>query len=207
MSHCIELDARPRRADILTAIGEHDNGWAEEDAAPIVVATTGEVADFVNAPLDVRHRVWPRAVQRLSANPWAATLVAQHSITVYDRFRSDPAWTPFFASMEAMRDALVRDSGSSGADLAEDYAFVRLGDLISLAFCTRWTDQLRFGVWTIQRSGEQVDVRPDPFGGRDVPIEIGARIVPGRRFRSDAALRDALRDAHVTTLRGSVRGH
>ena len=84
------LATHPRRAPILHAIGEHDNGWAEADAAPSVNPATGNPIDFVSAPLTVRHGVWPRAVQRLAPDPWAAALVAQHAITVYERYASDP---------------------------------------------------------------------------------------------------------------------
>src|SRR3712207_6208701 len=85
MERCVVLRDRPRRTSILLAIGEHDNGWAEPDAAPQVDPATGSVHDFVTAPLAVRHSVWPRGVARLANDPWAAALVAQHAITVYDR--------------------------------------------------------------------------------------------------------------------------
>ena len=111
MVHCVPLAARPRRDAILHAIGEHDNGWAEEDAAPTVNPNTGSVADFVSVPLSVRHGVWPRGVARLADDPWAAALVAQHALTVYDRFRSDAEWTPFFDEMAAARGAMLRVSG------------------------------------------------------------------------------------------------
>src|SRR5262245_38554058 len=100
MEHCVPLANNPRRDAILHAVGEHDNGWTDEDAAPTVNPDTGEVIDFVNAPLAVRHSVWPRGVARLGNDPWAAALVAQHAVTVYDRFRSDAAWSTFFGQME-----------------------------------------------------------------------------------------------------------
>ena len=96
MAHCTTLEDSPRRDSILLAIREHDNGWEEEDASPTVDLETGKVVDFVTAPLAIRHRVWPRAIERLSADPWAAALVAQHAITVYDRYRPDPSRTTFF---------------------------------------------------------------------------------------------------------------
>src|SRR5581483_8368207 len=34
MARCAALADRPRRTSILLAVAEHDNGWAEEDAAP-----------------------------------------------------------------------------------------------------------------------------------------------------------------------------
>jgi hypothetical protein len=205
MDHSVALAARPRRDAILHAIAEHDNGWAEEDAAPTVNPETGGVVDFVSAPLSVRHGVWPRAIARL-ADPWAAALVAQHAITVYDRFRSAAEWTSFFANMEAARDALLRANGMPLDDLAADYPFVRLGDLISLTFCTGWTDAQRFGDWTVTLASTGVVVTPDPFGGVTIPIEINARVVRNQPFRSDAELRDALSAAKTTVLRGEVSG-
>ena len=149
MEHCTALARHPRRDSVLTAVGEHDNGWTEEDAAPTVDPHTGGVVDFVNASLWVRHTVWPRGVARLADDPWAAALVAQHAITVYDRFRQDQDWATFFEGMEAERDAMLRASGLSRAELDADYPFVRLGDLISLMFCTGWTEPQTFARWTV----------------------------------------------------------
>ena len=206
MEHCVPLAARPRRDAILHAIAEHDNGWAEEDAAPTVDPETGNVVDFVSAPLSVRHAVWPRGVARLADDPWAAALVAQHALTVYDRFRSAAEWTSFFAEMEAARGAMLRASRMPLDDLVADYAFVRLADLISLTFCTGWTDEHRFDDWTIQLSGTRVVVIPDGFGRVKIPIEIKAREIRNQPFRRDAELRDALSEAKTTTVRGEVAG-
>jgi len=204
MEHCVPLSARPRRDAILHAIAEHDNGWAEEDAAPTVDPGTGQVLDFVSAPLSARHAVWPRGVARLADDPWAAALVAHHAVTVYERFRSEDEWRPFFAGMEALRGGMLRTTGLPLKDLLADYPFVRLADLISLTFCTGWTDEQRFGDWTIQLSGTRVVVAPDPFGVAEIPLEIEAREIRNQPFRSDAELRDALRDANTTTLRGEL---
>jgi uncharacterized protein DUF3891 len=206
MEHCVPLANNPRRDAILHAIGEHDNGWAEEDAAPTINPDTGELLDFVNAPLAVRHSVWPRGVARLRENPWAAALVAQHAMTVYDRFRSDADWSTFFAQMEQARDALVRASELPDGILGGDYAFVRLGDLISLTFCTGWADEQRFGDWTIQRSGTRIVVMPEAFGGACMPFRITARQLNSQRFGSNAMLRQALSEASATTLHGEVAG-
>ena len=206
MESSVPLAVRPRRDAILHAIGEHDNGWAEEDAAPTVNSNTGSVADFVSVPLSVRHRVWPRGVARLADDPWAAALVAQHALTVYDRFRSDTEWTPFFDEMAAARSEMLRVSGMPLDALDADYPFVRLADLISLTFCAGWADEQRFGDWTVQLFGTRGVVSPDPFGGVVIPIEINAREIRIRQFRSDAELRDALKEGSTTTLRGEVSG-
>ena len=196
MDYCVPLRARPRRGAILHAIAEHDNGWAEEDAAPTVDPATGNVADFITVPLSVRHAVWPRGIARLADDPWAAALVAQHALTVYDRFRGDSAWRSGVRSRRIHPAWIV----------AADYPFLRLGDLISLAFCTGSTDVQTFGGWTVQLSGARVAVTPDPFGGATIPVAISARTIHPHSFGSDAELHDTLRHASSTILRGEVAG-
>ena len=206
MEHCVPLAMHTRRREILHAVGEHDNGWTEEDAAPRVNLSTGRIFDFVSAPASVRQSVWPRGIARLADDPWAAALVAQHAITVYDRFRSDSEWAPFFAGMEVSRDEMLRSCEHGLETLISDYVFVRLADLISLTFCVGWKDEQRFGEWTVLSVGDRVLVTPDGFGGKEIPIQIDAREIPDRPFQSDMELRDTLRVATVTTLEGIVSG-
>ena len=206
MEHCVPLAARPRRDVILRAIGEHDNGWMEEDAAPRVNPTTGHIVDFIDAPAEVRQRVWPRGVARLAADPWAAALIAQHAITIFDRYRSDGTWASFFAEMERRRDDLRGASGLPLEELLSDYVFVRLADLISLCFCMGTTDELRFDQSSVRLAGAQVVVTPDAFGGAEIPVEIGAREIANERYDTDSALRLALSKARPATLRGVITG-
>jgi hypothetical protein len=206
MERCVPLESRARRASILVATGEHDNAWAEEDAAPSVDPATGEILDFMQAPATVRRGVWPRTVARLTSDPWAAALVAHHAATVYGRFRGDPEWASFFTEMEATRDSLVAACALRSEDLEADYPYVRLGDLISLTFCTESSEAQRFGEWTVQLDGDRVAVSPDLFGGREISFEITAWLLAERRFRSDAALREARAAARPTTLAGAVGG-
>ncbi|HET9765758.1 MAG TPA: DUF3891 family protein [Thermoanaerobaculia bacterium] len=208
MERCVPLAARPRREAILLAIAEHDGGWVEVDAAPTVDPETGGVVDFIKAPLAIRQGVWQRAVARLHDEPWAAALVAHHAWYVYERFRTgaDPQWASFFAAMAAARDERLDALGVPLDELLADYAFLRLGDLISLAFCNLATEPLRHEDWTVRLAGTRVVVTPDAFGGAVVPFEIQAREVHGAPFRSDAELRAALDYAAPTTLRGEVAG-
>ena len=204
MEHCVDLAALPRRASIMNAIAEHDNGWEEEDSAPIV--SEGKVVDFINAPFDVRHRVWPRAVVRLSDDPFAAGLVAQHAITIHERFRGDEEWVDFFGEMAMLRNAMVDKSGFRLDELAVEYAFVRLGDLISLSFCTTGIELQPYGDWSVQCTGSRVFVTPDPFGGRIIPIEISAREIANRPYGSDQELREELTRSKTVSIDGEAVG-
>lgn len=91
-------------------------------------------------------------------------------------------------------------------DLMADYRFVRLGDVISLTFCNGWTDEQRSDTWSVRLTGSHVSVLPDPFRGKTIPVQIDAREIRPRAFRSDAELRDALGAAPVTTLNGVIAG-
>lgn len=204
MEHCAPLADHPRRASILRACREHDGGWIDVDSAPTVNPDTRRPFDFVTAPAAVRQGVWPRAVERLGDDAWAAALVAHHAITVYDRFRSDPEWTTFFDEMTERRAELVRAGGLTPFDLEADYHFVRLADLISLTFCTGWTDEMSIGPWRVRGHAERVIVSPDAFAGRTVAFEVPARIIPVRDYHSDADLRDTLSRSSSLNLTGTV---
>lgn len=196
-----------RRASILLAIGEHDNGWREADATPLRDPATGAVLDFVTAPARVRQGVWPRGVARLAATDgWAAALVAQHALTVYDRYRGDPAWTAFFDEMRATRDRLAAEDGDGLDALLEAYAFVRIGDLLSLIFCNAWDEAHTYDGKRMWLEGDVVRVTPDPFGGDEVPFTVDARALAQAHYPSEAALSRAWAAAPAVVLSGRVVG-
>jgi hypothetical protein len=206
MERWAPLHHAERRASILLAVEEHDNGWREPDAEPLV-SPEGRVFDFINTPVEVRQSVWPRGVGRLAEDDtWAAALVAQHALTVYDRYRSDPAWDHFFVHMAATRDALVAASRHSDTQLRHDYAFVRIGDLISLIFCNEWDEEQSFDRWKFRREADRVIVTPDPFAGREIPLAVNARELPNGSYTSNEQLHEALRGAPWVTVTGRCVG-
>lgn len=208
MSQCAALKNHPRRDTILLAVAEHDAGWAIEDANPRVDPALGTVLDFVRAATEVRQGVWPRAVSILAErDTWAAALVAQHAITVYARLRASGEWTEFFGKMAALRDELVLRNPGRLEDLEADYVFVRLGDLISLSFCTGADDLNQFGEWHVTRSGNVVHVTPDLFDGAHVALSVSAMEIPAKKYRSDDELREVMRYPRMITLHGAVAGN
>lgn len=200
------LARHPRRDGVLLAIGEHDSGWADADAAPIADPATGTVVDFVHAPMELRQRWAPTAVRRLAGlSPWAAALVAEHGLTVYARFRTEPEWAEYFSGLTMLRDELLRVVAEPSETLVDDYAFVRLADLVSLTFCTGWDDAQQFRDWTIQRVGTEVRINPREHG-LVIPFSITARRLTNVRYPTDAALLTAFRSASHVTLSGEVAG-
>lgn len=199
----------PRRGSILHAIEAHDDGWHDGDAAPSVDPATGRICDFITAPVAVRQGVWPISVKRLAPDdPWAAALVAQHALTIYDRYHGDPEWTAFFRAMTIRRDELLAATHETRTTLDADYGFVRIGDLVSLVFCNQWQEEPSFGgfVFGFEPETDTVRIAPDPFGGRRIPVSVTAREIDDRRYESDADLRLAVRAAPQVTLTGQVVG-
>lgn len=193
-----------RRAVILHAVEQHDNGWLEPDRSPAVDPATGRLLDFVTAPAELRRGVWPRGVERLADTPYAAALVAQHAIHVYSRYRQAAEWQPFFDDLQTRRNRHLERSGETETLLLADYFFLRIADLMSLVFCNAWTDEQRHGSHVIRLEGDRLRVQPDPFGGRTIPIEIAARRLPNRPFRSADDARRAFEDAPAVTVRGAA---
>jgi Protein of unknown function (DUF3891) len=197
----------PRRAAILLAIREHDNGWREVDAAPILDANSGEILDFMTLPDEDRRGVWPRGVQRLAATPYSAALVAQHAVHIYRRYRDDTAWIPFFIEMEAWRDHFILQERSVTMDeLLRDYRFLRIGDLASLTFCNGWSEAPEETGLAVTFDSEHLAISPDPFAGERLSIEITAREMPGTRFASAREATAVFIDAPTVILTGTVSG-
>ncbi len=203
------LDAfseHPRRSLILLATREHDNGWIEEDAVTHVDAE-GTPLDFVAVPASIRQRIWPRAVDRVAREaPYAAALIAQHAIAVYSASRNDEGWQSFFEELSRKRDRLLADVGIDRAVLDADYQFVNAADRLSLAFCTGWVKPLESYGRQIILNGSVVEITPDPFGRRRVPLEVRARRLPQQRYRTSDEFRAALSRAPVEILRGEAAG-
>ena len=197
----------PRRDRILAAARSHDDGWDDEDDAPLV-GGDGAPVDFITAPAEVKQRVWPRAIDQLeAADPYVAALVAQHALTVYDHYASDPAWSPFFATMAAARARLLaRCDPAVAAALESDYPFVRAADLLSLAFCNAWDKPAEYSGHRITVTPDGVAVSPDPFSGRLVPFRVPVRRIDRREYRDAADLRSAITAAAPEWIEGTARG-
>ena len=204
-SHFLES---PRKSSILNAVEHHDIGWTEVDATLVVDDTTQQLLDFTELSDALKQDTSSRGIERLRTDPYAAALVSQHRLHVYRRYSEQLDWIDFFAGVTAARDTYLRASGAGSLDqLLRDYAFVRAGDLASLAFCNDWTNTPDDGCgYSMRLDGTALTIVPDPFGGRMIEISIEAREIPNQRFASAHDARAVLTGAPVVTLRGTVRG-
>jgi hypothetical protein len=197
-----------RKTSILHAVEQHDCGWAAIDETLIVDETTGQLLDFLEVSDAIKRDTSSRGIEQLSSDPYAAALVTQHRLHVYRRYAEHPEWRVFMADLTAARDAYLHAAGHiSLAELVSDYAFVRAGDLASLAFCNNWADVDPDGCgYAMRLQGTSLIISPDPFGGRTVEIEIDAHEFANQSFSSAADARRAVASGRVVTLRGFVTG-
>ncbi len=198
----------PRKASILNAIEQHDNGWAEIDEALVLDEATGQLLDFIELPDVLKRDTSLRGIERLASDPYAAALVAQHRLHIYRRYAEHPEWRAFFPRVLAARDAYLRASRAVSLDeLLRDYTFVRAGDLASLAFCNNETNVASDECgYAMRLEGRSLFIIPDPFGGQTIEIEIDAREIGHQSFGSAAAAQRVVASAPIVTLRGFVRG-
>jgi hypothetical protein len=198
----------PRKASILHAIDQHDNGWTEVDETLVVDQATGQLLDFMELPDALKRHTALTGLDRLAADAYAAALVAQHRVHVYRRYAGHPEWRAFFGTVQAARDSYLGATRRwSLADLLRDYTFVRAGDLASLAFCNGWAETADDGCgYSMRLDGSTLTLTPDPFDGRTIDIEIEAHEIGRGSFASAANARTAVANAPVVTLRGQVKG-
>jgi len=196
---------------VLLATREHDNGWAEVDAEPTIDPASGRPRDFMTGPAAVKHELWLRGITRVATmNPRAGALVAEHALTVYGYRGQDAGWQPFFASIAAMRDDLLRQLGIMPGGAREafeaQYRCVQLGDAFSLHFCSGWTEPKQVLDYQVGMREDTLMISPDPFDGAAVPLHVPGRRIPARRYRDDADLRDAMTAAVPHVVVGQARG-
>ena len=203
--------AGAHRRSILLATREHDNGWIEVDAEPTIDPATGRPSDFIVGPPEVKHELWPRGIRRVGrSDPRAGALVAEHALTVDSYRRHEIGWATFFHTIASLRDALLERIGAATGEDREafqaEYRSVRLGDSLSLQFCSGWREPHPTLGYEASMEGGTLVVTPDPFGGAVVPVRVIGRRIPARRYRDDADLRATLAAVTPEVVAGQARG-
>jgi hypothetical protein len=199
----------PQRERILRATAQHDCGWWEFDASPSVNPATGMPYDVVGAPLGMRQGAWRVALDRLTPDdPYLAALVAHHAITVYARYEGLADWEYFFGEMEQRRNALLQCAEIELPRMLVDYPTLGLGDRWSLMFCYGWREPNQMhgyeAVLDVERG--ELRVSPDAFDDASVRLDVKARRIPQRFYKSDEDLHRELERAEVVMLDGVAMG-
>jgi len=197
------LPAHPRRAEILFAGREHDNGWREADAAPRWDAAAGRPRDFLSMATADRIEIWERGTARFAAShPYAALLIVRHAQALHRDRAGDPAWQGFLAYLDELARGLLEETGAAPAEVDADYRFLDLADLLSLAALHHAPERFdRHGI-SGRWDGETgtVHLAPFPLAGATA-FEVPCRRIPSRPYAGDADLGGELAAARWETVR------
>lgn len=193
------LPAHPRRDDLLFAAREHDNGWREADAAPMVDVRTGRPFDFLSLPRDPRWEIWQRGIHRHAySSPYAALLITQHALALHRSREQDPAWRPTLLGWRSHRASLLETTGLDEQTLTDDYRWIDLSDMLSLAAAASWSEPFeRHGYRGAVSLGPEPDATctvgldPFPLAGATT-FRLASRVIELRRYARDAELGVAL---------------
>lgn len=194
------LPDHPRRQPLLFAAREHDNGWAEIDSAPMCDPASGRPLDFMTVSRDTRWDVWRRGTRRhVEREPQAALLIVRHAIHLHRARLQNPEWSELFAHWHELEAELMATTGITEATLEDDYRWLELSDLLSLAVCNLWTREvvshgycgaLRDVIYpadaqTVAAGSLVLD--PFPLAGATT-FHIACRVIPDRPYAGDADL-------------------
>ena len=178
----------PRRADLLFAVREHDNGWREADAAPRWNREQRRPHDFLTVPREARIEVWERGVSRFAGErPYAALLITRHARRLHRDRRGVDGWEDLLEMLDELERGLAEATGADEEEIADDDRILDRADTLSLAACSRWTDPFEVhGVRARQADGT-LGLDPFPLAGATT-FRVPCRRIAIRDYGGDAAL-------------------
>jgi len=190
----------PRRADLLFAVREHDNGWREADAAPRWDRERRRPHDFLTILRAARIEIWERGVSRFAGErPYAALLITRHARRLHRDRRGDAEWAGLLEMLDELERGLAEAAGAGEEEIAVDDRLLDRMDTLSLAACNGWTDPFeRHGVHALLRDGA-LALDPFPLAGATT-FRIPCRRIAQRDYGGDAALGGELAAARWSEL-------
>jgi hypothetical protein len=184
------LPDHPRRADLLFAAREHDNGWREADAAPRWDAARGLPHDFLTLSRAERIEVWERGPCRFAAErPYAALLIARHALNLFRDRRGEEDWDGLLDFLEDFAAGLLAETGATPEELEADYPLIDLADLVSLTACAGRSGPAERHGTRIEPGPASGELRLEPFPlAGATTFRVPCRRIPRRGYRGDADL-------------------
>ena len=195
------LPENPRRADVLFAAREHDNGWRETDSAPWVDPDTGRPHDFTTLPDGPRIELWRRGIERHAGRrPYAALLICRHAASILRDRRGQPAWDEgLFEPLDELAGELLEATGARPEEAEADDRFIARTDRISLTACSRWLEPFEVAGQRGRLTGDTVHLTPFPLAGATT-FQVRCRSIPDRRYADPVDLVGELASARWTQV-------
>lgn len=209
---------------VALAAAEHDNGWADWEAAPRLNPETGRPYTYSDIPIEPHLEIYRRGIARMvERDPYAGLLVSLHGTLLYSRFRSgQPGAGEFLdeqiATQYRLIDTLCADpalaKGCVPERLKTNRDLVFAWDTLSLIFCLdhAFVDRIEVPTdyagaraeGTLRRAGRRWILDPYPFTKSPLVFRVPARRLVGMRFEDEPAFRRAFAEARPTVLEPEV---
>ncbi len=210
---------------VVLAAAEHDNGWAEWEAAPRLNPETGRPYSYRDIPIDQHLEIYRRGIARaVDRDTYAGVLVSLHGSLLYERFRSgQPGAATFLQEQRDLRARLLdelRNDASTRPLIAPNVletnrALIFGLDALSLFLChgRPGSNRIEFPAdyagertaLTLRRRDGDWDLDPFPFDVTPLDLSVWARQLPAKRHPDRAAFLDAWETAEELKL--DVRLH
>lgn len=221
-----EAKTRPGRWwETLTAVAQHDNGWREWEAAPLIT-DEGAPRNFTQmTPFDAIAQ-WERGITRgRHQSRWVGLLISLHATSLYEARRGELAELDAFLNEQAvLQEAWIEGVGTTREEALRAYRMVQWTDWLSLILCWRRLPEggkevvvgegvdgrryvarrLPFDTLRVRNQG-RVTVEPWPFYEAAFGVSVEARYLQQERFENHAELQAALANAPVMLKRWQVK--
>jgi hypothetical protein len=212
---------------VVFAIGNHDAGWPDLDAVPVLDPVHERPHSYRTHPLEDALRVAERSVARVAAaDPYAGWLVSRHFASFHED-SDDPRAIAWIADQIGHRaELLARARPHVGREalhphvLEANFDWLQLLDALSLALCHDWetwqsrpmaltygeaTGAYRYARARSERPAETrfvVEGRVDPWPFRAEVVEgrVRGRLLAGTTWDDLGVLLEAWQVAPPVTL-------
>ena len=185
------IAAHRQREVILWATREHDNGWQESDAAPLV-GHGGNLLGYRSVPASLRREIWLRGCQRYTDNePLGSWMIIEHGRQLHQSQRDEPAWADFFDALDSLQ-AEIGERCPEVDEINGDYDYLRRVDTLSLALCERVRSAELESGFFLQRVDDVDEVltyslKPFPFAG-STRFRVAARNLSQEKWETSSRL-------------------
>lgn len=177
---------------MLRGVREHDNGWREIDAAPLVDPASGRPHDYRSLPDAARRELWDRGARRLrDDDPYVCLLVVRHARELHHTLRRRPEWVDWIEGLDALEEELLEAGEVDPDDLAADYRWLALSDRFSLGLCEESPESFEADGFAARIVPGTLRLSPFPLAGRTT-FRLSCRHIPDRIYADDRDLGRAL---------------
>lgn len=206
--------------EVLFAITEHDNGWAEWEKTPKINQNNKYPKNFMEMDYIEQSEIWKRCYLRYSKNhSYASCLIALH----FDKFnnkicernkKAEPLKSDINKFLvQNLNMSLNEIKGNS--DILRNLKYLQIGDIISLALCHGWKtvklDDVPGGsecdrmVVTIESTdASKYYVQPFPFDSDCLELSISGRFIRKKTYSSSRDLINHINESSQTRLNFTI---